>query len=373
MISTRYLTEFQLLGIDCDVAHLEKLVGLYTEVLKTGATFVNLTKFYRYRTLLHQIKPDSKVFKEGDGVFKEVDVTAYGKYVSLEEAKEIIEHDNENDYIVADIPVGLEFKASYTDGKLTNVLLKTGSAVAVDITEIANTFMPTFIDAFIGVCDEVYGVFYIDIDVYKKNYKTIYEDIKLTIYDILMHHPKHIKDLMYKLTYAHILDWEMFSTRADAFKYIHYDIEEYQMVDFMTLHQDEVCDYIEYGIYAQHGDFLLDRLIILYANRENESQYDIKEDALSFKAKVKEVVWIETDIGRRPYAVIDEVLIHDTIKVNRVDLFALGVVLKYDVQPGTTINFKYSRVKQEAELIIPNAQITMLDEDITQEEEKNNV
>ena len=361
MLSTRYLTEFQLLGIDCDVAHLEKLVGLYTDVLRTGATFIDLTKFYRYRTLLHKIKPDSKVFKDSDETFSERDIAAYGTYVNLEEMKNIIENDNETEYVVAEIPVGLEFKAVYVDGSMESVVLKTGSPDGVDITDIARTFMPTFIDAFNGVCDVVYGVFFFDMQTYKKKYKFIYEDIKLALYDIILNHREHLDDVQYKLTNAHILDWQMFTTRADALQYIHDDIEEYQMVEFITLQQNEVYTFIEYGIYAQHDDFILDRLILLYNNKDKEEQYAIKEDALLFKATVQDIIWEETDIGRRPYAVIDEMLIHETIKVNRVNLFALGIVIKYDIHPGCTLHFKFSLFRQEAILVIPDSFLTMFD------------
>ena len=147
MLSTRYLTEFEILGIDCDIAHLEKLVGLYTEILLSGGTFVDLFKYNRYRELLQKIKPNSHALLGYKPGYVEKEVAAYGSYVTLEEANTITETDNENDYIVGIMPIGLEFTAHYEEGKLTKVYLQTGIEGGLDISDVAMTFLPKSVDA----------------------------------------------------------------------------------------------------------------------------------------------------------------------------------------------------------------------------------
>ena len=361
MLSTRYLTEFEILGIDCDIAHLEKLVGLYTEILLSGGTFVDLFKYNRYRELLQKIKPNSHALLGYKPGYVEKEVAAYGSYVTLEEANTITETDNENDYIVGIMPIGLEFTAHYEEGTLTKVYLQTGIEGGLDISDVAMTFLPKSVDAFNEICDTIYGVIYIDTDTYRRKFKFIYEDLKLAVYDILINNTSFVSDLTYRVTNIHIIDLNIFSSRYDVLQYIHDDIEEFKVIDFMLISQADISGYIEYSLYSLNDEYIVDKIVVTYNNLLNDTQYSIKDDKNNYTAKVKEIIWKDTDNCRRPYALIEPVKIHDTIEVSEVNLFALGVVLKYEIVPNSTIEFIYSMVRREAILAYKANRVTMLD------------
>ena len=144
-------------------------------------------------------------------------------------------------------------------------------------------------------------------------------------------------------------------------QYIHDDIEEFKVIDFMLISQADISGYIEYSLYSLNDEYIVDKIVVTYNNLLNDTQYSIKDDKNNYTAKVKEIIWKDTDNCRRPYALIEPVKIHDTIEVSEVNLFALGVVLKYEIVPNSTIEFIYSMVRREAILAYKANRVTMLD------------